>query len=63
MIHGARDTIVSAGQSKEYAAAARRKGDVVNLSVLDGAGHFESIAPQSSAWLSVLEVVRALLNK
>ena len=63
LIHGARDTIVPAGQSKEYAAAARRKGDGVRLSVLDAAGHFDLIAPQSSAWPAVAEAVRALLKK
>jgi hypothetical protein len=51
------------GQSKEYAVAARRKGDGVKLSVLDGVGHFDLIAPQSAAWLTVEEAVRALLYK
>ncbi len=63
LMHGASDTIVPVGQSKEYAAAARRKGDVLKLSVLDGTGHFDLIAPQSSAWPAVAEAVRALLNK
>lgn len=63
LLHGARDTIVPVGQSKEYAAAARRKGDGVKLSVLDGAGHFDLIAPQSSAWPAVAQAVRALLSK
>ena len=63
LIHGTRDTIVPVGQSKEYAAAARRKGDGVKVSVLDGTGHLDLIAPQSSAWPAVAEAVRALLNK
>jgi hypothetical protein len=35
----------------------------VKLSVLDATGHFDLIAPQSSAWPAVAEAVRALLNK
>jgi hypothetical protein len=35
----------------------------VKLSVLDEAGHFDLIAPQSSAWAAVAEAVRALLKK
>jgi acetyl esterase/lipase len=63
LIHGGRDQIVPAGQSKEYVVAARRKGDSVKLLVLDEAGHFDLIAPRSSAWPAVEGAVRALLNK
>ena len=63
LFHGARDRIVPVGQSREYEAAAKKRGDHVKLTVLDDAGHFELIAPQSSAWHAVEEAVRALLNK
>lgn len=63
LIHGGHDQIVPVGQRREYAEAARRRGDSVKLSVLDGAGHFDLIAPQSSAWLTVEQAVRALLYR
>lgn len=63
LIHGARDPVVPVEQSKEYAAAAKRRGDKVKLTVLDAAGHFDLLAPQSSAWPVVEEAVRALMKK
>ena len=63
LIHGARDRIVPLEQSRQYKAAAAAKGDDARLTVLDDAGHFELIAPQSKAWTAVIEAVRTLLKK
>jgi len=62
LIHGALDKIVPADFSKDYAAQARRKGDSVRLTILPNAGHFDLIAPQSSAWPAVENAVRSLLR-
>jgi pimeloyl-ACP methyl ester carboxylesterase len=62
LIHGARDNLVPAEMGREFEAAARRKGDDVKLTVIENAGHFELIAPQSSAWSAVNEAVRSLLK-
>jgi hypothetical protein len=48
--------------TKEYEAAARRKGDDVKLITLEGAGHFEVIAPQSSVWPTIQETMLSLLG-
>jgi acetyl esterase/lipase len=62
LIHGARDNLVPAEMGREFEAAARRKGDDAKLTVIENAGHFELIAPQSSAWSAVNEAVRSLLK-
>lgn len=50
-------------ESKDYKTAAERKRDGVTLRLLDGAGHFELIAPQSPTWPAVEEAVRVLLGR
>jgi acetyl esterase/lipase len=53
LIHGAQDKIVPVELGREYEKAAKGKGEDVRLTVVDGAGHFELIAPHSSAWAAV----------
>lgn len=62
LIQGALDEIVPANFSKDYEAAARKKGDHVRLTIVASAGHFDLIAPQSSAWPAVEKAVRSLLT-
>jgi len=62
LIHGALDQIVPVDFGRDYAAAARKKGDKVGLTILPNAGHFDLIAPQSSAWPAVENAVRSLLT-
>jgi acetyl esterase/lipase len=62
LVHGVRDTIVPAAQSERLAAATRARGGAVTLDLLEGAGHFDVVAPFAPAWQTVerrvLEVVR-----
>lgn len=62
LIHGAQDKIVPVELGREYEEAAQGKGEDVRLTVVDGAGHFELIAPNSSAWAAVSEALRELSN-
>jgi fermentation-respiration switch protein FrsA (DUF1100 family) len=62
LIHGALDRIVPLEQSRDYKAAAEGRGDEVKLTTLDAAGHFDLIAPTSTAWPAVEEAVRGLLK-
>lgn len=62
LIHGLLDKIVPPEQSRDYEVAARRRGDDVRLVTVSGAGHFDLIAPQSSAWPAVREAIRSLLE-
>lgn len=63
LIHGALDRIVPLELVRKYETAARKSGDDVKLTVLEEAGHFELIAPQSSAWPTVREAILSLLNR
>jgi pimeloyl-ACP methyl ester carboxylesterase len=60
LIHGAADRVVPVELGREYEAAAKKIGGDVELTVIEGAGHFELIAPQSSAWPAVKAAVLSL---
>ncbi len=62
LIHGATDQIVPSDFARNFQAAAKKKGDRVRLTIIEGAGHFEVIAPQSSTWPAVEEAIRTLLR-
>ncbi len=62
LIQGTLDKIVPVGFSKDYDVAARKSGDNVRLTILLNAGHFDLIAPQSSAWPTIESAVRSLLR-
>jgi acetyl esterase/lipase len=62
LIHGAKDGSVPLKMSEDYTASAKARGDDIRLTVLPDAGHFELIAPQSSAWKVVIGAVRELLG-
>lgn len=62
LVHGMRDTIVPIELSERHYEAARGKGDPVDFVALQGIGHFELIDPESSAWSTVLRLVREALE-
>ena len=62
LVHGREDRIVPIAMSERYVAMAREKGDTAGLVAIDGAGHFDLIAPTSKAWRQVEEAVLALLK-
>ena len=62
LIHGVDDRIVPPAFSKDYEAAARKSGDDVRATMVEKAGHFELIAPGSSAWKTVETTVFDLLR-
>ena len=47
---------------KDYVAAAEKAGDPIRMPIIDGAGHFDGINPQSPAWQTVMDSVRSLLR-
>ena len=49
------------GLFKQYAATAEKAGDSVRMAIMEGAGHFDGIDPQSPAWNTVMASVRSLL--
>jgi pimeloyl-ACP methyl ester carboxylesterase len=62
LILGAVDVIVPAELGTSYQSAARKKGDLVDLTSIAGAGHFDLIAPQSLAWPAIQQAIRSLLK-
>ncbi len=62
LIHGVSDHTVPLDLVRQYETAARKSGDDVKLTVLEEAGHFELIAPRSSAWPTVEGAVLSLLG-
>jgi acetyl esterase/lipase len=63
VLHGTNDDVVPLEISRRYVAAAKKSGDDSKLIEVAGAGHFELIDPQSSAWPVVKEAVLELVNE
>lgn len=60
LVHGAADPIVPTAQSRAFAAKSRELGAPATVVEVPGAGHFDLIAPQSTAWPFVLDAIRML---
>jgi acetyl esterase/lipase len=60
IVHGTADNRVPFAMSREFAARARAAGDEVELTVLEGGGHFDVIDPLSGAWPAVLGAFRGV---
>src|SRR5215813_8632222 len=62
IVQGDSDTIIPLAMAKDYADAAKKKGDDAKLVVIEKAGHFEVVDPKSFAWESVRNEVLALVK-
>lgn len=62
LVHGSADPIVPLAQSTAYAERARAAGGRADVTVVEGAGHFDLIAPHAPAWDAVVAAVRAPLG-
>jgi acetyl esterase/lipase len=62
LIVGAHDPIVPPSSAESYATVARQAGDRVTVLELEDAGHFELVAPESSAWSAVLDAIEKTLR-
>lgn len=63
LVVGTLDTVVPAAQARSYAEAARNAGDPVEVRELETAGHFELIAPASTAWPAVRDAVLEMIAR
>lgn len=61
LVHGALDPIVPPAQSHAFAARNREAGGSATVIVVDGAGHFDLIAPHAPAWREVVRATHELL--
>jgi acetyl esterase/lipase len=62
IVQGDSDTIIPLAMAKDYADAAKKKGDDAKLVAIEKAGHFEVVDPKSFAWEAVRNEVFALLK-
>ena len=62
LVHGALDPIVPPSQSHTFADRNRSAGGRAIVVIVDGAGHFDVIAPQSRAFAEVIAAARTLLR-
>jgi acetyl esterase/lipase len=60
LITGALDWLIPPAFGEEYVALATKAGDRAELTVIEGAGHFEIIAPGTQAWPTVEKAVLSL---
>jgi pimeloyl-ACP methyl ester carboxylesterase len=60
IVHGAADPIVPLAQSRDFEARSKRAGETITVVEVAGAGHFDLVSPQSTAWAAVVDAVRAL---
>lgn len=63
LVQGELDPIVPADQARSFAAAARAAGDDARVLMLEGAGHFDLIAPPTAAWATVSGAILDLLGR
>jgi acetyl esterase/lipase len=61
IVFGDKDDVVPAEFSRDYAKSKKQKGEHVEAVEIAGAGHFDVIDPQSSAWPYVVKAVKKLL--
>jgi hypothetical protein len=61
-VTGALDAVVPPAFGDDYVARARARGDDASHTLVEGAGHFEVIAPSTGAFRVVLEAIRTLLG-
>jgi uncharacterized protein (DUF885 family)/dienelactone hydrolase len=62
LVHGSADPTVPPAQSAAYAERVRAAGGLAEVTMVEGAGPFDVIAPQAPAWEAVVAAVRGLLG-
>ncbi len=62
ILQGDSDSIIPLEMAKDFADAAKKKGDDIKLVVIEKAGHFEVVDPKSFAWEIVKNEALALMK-
>ena len=62
LINGDSDTISPPQTAHDYAALARKAGDVVDVVVLPRASHFDEVAAAAPSWKIILPLIRQALG-
>ncbi len=62
LVQGDRDPTVPVAQATGFEAAARAAGDDARTVLVQGAGHFDVVAPFAPAWAEVERAIRSLIG-
>lgn len=62
LLHGTKDAVVPIEQSRSFATAAASQGDDARFVPIEGAGHFDLIAPSAPSWATVEKAIVELLG-
>jgi len=60
LVHGDRDPIVPIAMANDFVDRAKAAGDEANVTTVTGAGHFDLIAPQATAWTAVIAAFQGI---
>lgn len=60
LVHGALDSIVPVAMTSMFAQKATAAGDHVDVTTITSGGHFDVIAPQTSAWRDVIAAFQGI---
>ena len=63
LVNGREDKIIPYRMATDYVAAARAKGDRVDLHTVPATGHVELVAPESAAWLETKRLIWAAFDR
>ena len=63
MVNGNRDRIIPTHFASTYAAKMRARGDRVTVRIVDGQGHVELIAPETTAWKAAVDSIERALGR
>ena len=61
IIFGDKDDVVPPAFSRDYVTEKKKRGEHVEQLEIAGAGHFEVIDPESSAWTPIAQAVKKLI--
>ncbi|MEP7270047.1 MAG: alpha/beta hydrolase [Acidobacteriota bacterium] len=62
IVQGDSDRIIPSAMASSYVEAARQKGDAVKLVMIEKAGHFELVDPQTLAWTRIKEEILLMVR-
>lgn len=60
LVHGELDSIVPIAMMTDFATRAKAAGDRADVTTITGAGHFDLVAPQATAWSAVVDAFQGI---
>jgi len=63
LVNGTEDRIIPTAYAEGYAAQMRRRGDKVEVRMVERTGHVELIAPESAAWAAAAQAIERAFGR